>query len=434
MKTEEIVAKQKEFVMPCTPLLRQPLVYASGQGALVKDIEGKEYIDCFGGYAVVNMGHCHPKVVRAIQEQAGMVWHTSYDYYNLPMTRLAEKLAEVAPSGLKKTFFCCSGAEAVEGAVKLAKKYASRHGRLGSDMISLSGSFHGRTALTVALTGQKKYKKGMGNLVGFPGIVHAPVPYCYRCPFGLDYPDCGVRCATFMEDIISFQTSGDIAAFISEPLLGEGGILVPPEEYLSTVVKIFRSHSALYIADEVQSGFGRTGKMFGVEWYGVQPDVMTMGKGIAGGLPIAAFIAKSEVADAFEPGDHSSTYGGNALMCAAALANIQAMIDEQVTDHAMNTGNVFIELLDDLKSKHPIIGDVRGKGLMIGVELVRDRKSREPAVEEAKKLRDMMREKGAIIGAGGLSGSTLRLQPPLVITEEQVKKVCSTLDHCLQSL
>jgi len=428
MKTEEIMKKQKEYVMPCTPAARQPIVMHEGRGAIVRDVEGREYIDCFGGYSVVNIGHCHPKVVKAIQEQAAMLYHSSYDYYNVPQTLLAERLAQVAPAGLKKSFFCNSGAEAIEGSVKLAKKYAAKHGRLGSDIISLDCSFHGRTALTVALSGQRKYKKNLGGFVDFPGINFAPAPYCFRCALRLKYPECGVYCAQSIEGIVDMRTTGDLAAFVAEPILGEGGIIAPPDEYFKIAVKIIKEHDGLFIADEVQSGFARTGKMFAVEHYGVTPDIMAMAKGIASGIPIAAFIATEEVANAFEPGDHSSTYGGNALTCAAALANLEVITGERLAEKAAKTGKLFMDGLRDLAKKYRLIGEVRGKGLMVGVEMVKDLTTKTPAVDEARRVRETAREMGVIIGVGGVYRNVLRLQPPLVITGEQIKKVLSALD------
>ena len=431
-KTAELIRKQAEFGISTLPEGREPTVFVEGKGMFVRDLDGKEYMDCFGGYSAVNLGHCHPKVVKAIQDQAAKLWHVSWDYYNIPQTELAEKLAEICPKGLKRSLLSNCGAEAVEFAVKLAKKYQSAKGKLGTHVISLMGSFHGRTSMAIALTGQSRLKAGLGNYVA-PGVVHAPAPYCYRCFFGLTYPECGLYCAKSVSDVVKYQTQGEVAAFISEPVMGEGGIIVPPDDYLKEVLKVTKDYGALYIADEIQSGFGRTGKLFAVEWYGVDPDILVMAKGIASGVPIAATMATDEVANAFTAADHSSTYGGNAIMCAAALANIEVMLEERIPENALKVGKFMIERLQDLARKFDLIGDVRGRGLMIGIELVKDRKSKEPAVEETVKVREEMRKRGILIGKGGTSRSVLRIQPPLIITEEQAKKVIDALGASLQS-
>jgi 4-aminobutyrate aminotransferase len=429
---DEVIHKQAEYGISTLPEGREPLVFVEGKGLVLRDLEGREYLDCFGGYSATNLGHCHPKVVKAIQDQAAKLWHVSWDYYSLPQTYLAEKLAQICPAGLKRSLFSSSGAEAIEFAVKLAKKYSSAKGRLGTHVISLMGSFHGRTSMALALTGQSRFKMGLGNYVA-TGVVHAPPPYCYRCFFGLSYPECDLRCAKSIEDLIKYQTQGEVAAFISEPVMGEGGIIVPPDDYLKNVLKITKAYGALYVADEIQSGFARTGKLLAIEWYQVDPDVLVLAKGIASGLPIAATVATDEIANTFTAADHSSTYGGNAVMCAAALANIEAILEERVPENALKMGKFILDRLQDLALKHQIIGDIRGKGLMIGVELVKDRASKEPAVEETTRVREQMRKRGILVGKGGISRSVLRIQPPLIISEQQAQHVIDALDASLRS-
>jgi 4-aminobutyrate aminotransferase len=432
MRSDEIIKKQEEFILPSTREGRYPLVLVEGKGAILKDMDGKEYIDCHGGYAAVTLGHCPPKVVEAVKRQAEKIWHVSWDFYLESTTLLAERLAEICPGKLRRTLFSNSGAEAVENAVKFAKKHASKQGREGTQVISLVGSFHGRTAYAMALTGQNKYKKGLSTFVS-PNVVHAPSPYCYRCPFSLTYPECDLQCAKHLEDVIKYQTSGDIAAFISEPIFGEGGIIVPPKPYLKEAVKIFKEHGALYIADEVQTGFAKTGKLFGVGWYGVKPDVMTLAKGIASGLPLAATVATDEVAKTLSPIDHCATYGGNAVMCAAALENINVIVKERLYEKAFKLGKAFMEGLKELEEKYQLIGEVRGKGLMIGVELVKDRKDKAPAKDECERIRRKAMKKGALVNSGGVNSNVLRIQPPLAITEEQIKSVIETLDYAFGS-
>jgi 4-aminobutyrate aminotransferase/(S)-3-amino-2-methylpropionate transaminase len=427
---ENIVRKDREYLIQCT--LRQPLVLVEGKNALLKDINGKEYIDCFSGISVVNVGHCHPKVVEAAKKQLDKLIHCSGVYHSVPQTLLAEKLALITPRDLKKIFFCNSGAEAVEGAIKLTKKYALKRGRAGLSVIALQGSFHGRTALALTLTGQKKYKVGLATFADYPGVVHAPTPYCYRCNY--KYPDCGIACACFLEDILELSTAGDVAALIAEPILGEGGVIVPPKEYWETVPKICRDHDIPLIIDEVQTGFGRTGAMFASEHWDIQPDIMTMAKGLGGGMPIGAFIAKDEIAAAFDPGDHFSTFGGNPVSCAAALANISVLIDEKFPEKVMELGEYTIKRLREIAEKREVIGDVRGKGLMIGVELVKDRTKNTPDPEAANKIRDKMRERGVLIGVGGIKKCTLRLQPCLTITREQMDKVLEILESALKKV
>ena len=427
---EDIIRKDKEYLVQY--ILRQPVVLVEGKSALLKDINGKEYIDCFSGISVVNTGHCHPKVVEAAKEQLDKLIHCSGVYYSVPQTLLAEKLAQITPGDLKKTFFCNSGAEAVEGAIKLTKKHALKRGKAGLSVIALQGSFHGRTALALTLTGQKKYKAGLATFADYPGVVHAPTPYCYRCD--RKYPDCGMACAYAIEDIIELSTAGDVAALIAEPILGEGGIIVPPKEYWETVPKICRDHDIPLIIDEVQTGFGRTGVMFASEHWNLQSDIMTLAKGLGGGMPIGAFSARDKIAAAFDPGDHFSTFGGNPVCCAAALANVNALINEKIPEKVRGLGEYTIERLRDLAEKYEIIGEVRGKGLMIGVELVKDRAKKTPDPESANKIRDEMREKGVLIGVGGTKKCTLRLQPCLTITREQMDKPLETLEEALKKV
>jgi len=420
----------EKYLIQCVP--RQPVVLLEGKGALVWDINGKEYIDCLSGISVTNTGHCPPKVVKAAKEQLDKLIHCSGLYYSIPQTLLAQKLAEITPKHLVKSFFCNSGAEAVEGAIKLTKKYALKKRKTGLGVIALECSFHGRTALALTLTGQKKYKVGLATFANYPGVVHAPAPYCFRCKY--EYPDCGFSCAYDIETIIELGTAGDVAAFIAEPILGEGGIIVPPKEYWQLVRKILRDHDILFILDEIQTGFGRTGKMFAFQHWNIQPDIITLAKGLGGGLPIGAFIVKEEIASAFARGDHFSTFGGNPVCCAAALANIQALEENKISEKAANLGQYMIERLWELTEKYKIIGDVRGKGLMIGVELVKDRKKKTPAQEEAKKVRAKMLEKGVLIGVGGIKKCTLRLQPCLTITKEQIDRVLDALEKAFRTI
>lgn len=403
----------------------EPIEAERASGCVLTGRDGREYLDCFSGIAVVNAGHGHPKVLAAARVQMDKLVHCcTYLYYNPSAGELAKRLAENTPGRLQKSFFGNSGAEAIEGAMRLAKQFTKR-----KELVALSLSFHGRTAGTLSISGNRGRKKGAGPYLS--GVAFAPAPYCYRCPLKLAYPGCGCACAEYMNHVLQYQTAGDVAAFISEPVMGEGGIIVPPPEYLKIAVDIVRRDGGVYIADEVQCGFGRTGRLFAVEHYGVEPDILCAAKGIADGFPLSAFIARPEVAEAFTPGDHLSTFGGNPVSCAAAVANIGVMRDEDLPGNALRRGAQIMERLQRFQQVCPLVGEVRGKGLMIGIELVKDA-ARTPAPEQAKKLRTLCRESGMLVGIGGAFNNVIRVQPPLVLTEAQAHKACDILEDSLR--
>ncbi|MBI2838955.1 MAG: aspartate aminotransferase family protein [Acidobacteria bacterium] len=418
-----------QFLMPVAAKGVEPVVVVSGRGRTLTGADGKSYLDCFAGISVANAGHNHPRIVAAAREQMEKLVHCCSYVYHVPVVgELAERLAAITPGNLKKSFFANSGAEANEGALRLAKQATGR-----SEIVALGHSFHGRTVGTLSVTGNSKRKRNAGPYLS--GVAFAPAPYCYRCPLGMKYPSCGVACAAALKEVIQEQTSGDVAAFIAEPVLGEGGILPPPPEYFSIAAEIFHKAGALFIADEVQSGFGRTGRMFAIEHSdGVVPDIMTMAKGIASGFPLGAFTAREPVCDAMQPGDHLSTFGGNPIACAAALANIAVIQEERLVENAANRGEELLARFRSLHEKYPLIGDVRGRGLMIGLELVRDRVTKEPATDSAKAIREEMRERGVLIGVGGPNGNVLRFQPPLSITAEECDQAVTALEQVVLSL
>ena len=409
----DTIQKYKDYVM--TGFMKQvvPIVVERASGATVTDVNGREYLDCFSGISVVNAGHNNPEVIAAAKAQMDKLVHAaSYIYHVQPVADLAEKIAQIAPQGLTKTFFGNGGAEAIEGALKLARLYTGKH-----EFISLHASFHGRTWGTLSITGNLGRKKRGGPYAS--GIAFAPAPYSYRSQWRNDPEECGRQCAESIEDVIRFATSGDVAAFIAEPVMGEGGIIVPPANYFKEVKKILDHHGILFIADEVQSGFARTGKMFAIEHYGVTPDILVTAKGIADGFPLSAFTSRPEIAAAFKPGDHLSTFGGNPVSCAAALANIEFMEREKLADRATDTGNYAMGKLRDLQKHNSMMGEVRGLGLMIGVELVSD-ENLTPATAEAERIRNLLLERGVLVGVGGVFGNVIRFQPPLVITKKQI--------------
>jgi len=416
----------------------QPIVIERGQGASVWDESGREYVDLFSGISVVNTGHCHPEVVQAATAQIGRLVHTnSYLYHNRPTADFAEALATVMPSppegpgaagtedkALRVSFFGNSGAEAIEGAMRLAKQYTGR-----TEFVALEMSFHGRTLATLSVSGNWRRKKKGGPYL--PGVAFAAVPYTYRSPYGSDPETCARACAADLERVIDLHTSGNVAAFIAEPVMGEGGIIVPPSKYFQLVKEILDSKGILFIADEVQSGFARTGKMLAIEHYGVVPDIVVTAKGIASGFPLSAFTTREEIAKAFTPGDHLSTFGGNPVCCAAALATLGVIRKERLVEQSEAKGKKLIEKLRGLAEKHSAIGEVRGLGLMIGMELVSDRAKKTPDAGLAERVQDRMLEAGFLLGVGGTYGNVLRVQPPLVIGEEALDRAVGAMDGAL---
>jgi len=411
----DAIQKYKDYVMTGFMKSVVPIVIEKASGAVVTDANGREYLDCFAGISVVNAGHCNPAVIAAAKAQMEKLVHcSSYIYHVKAVADLAEKLAQITPRGLTKTFFGNGGAEAIEGAMKLARLYTGKH-----EFISLHASFHGRSWAALSVTGNMGRKKRGGPYAA--GVSFAPAPYAYRSLWKNDAEECGRQCARAIEDVIRFTTSDDVAAFIAEPVMGEGGIIVPPLNYFKEVKKVLDQHGILFIADEVQSGFCRTGRMFAIEHYGVAPDILVAAKGIADGFPLSAFTARPDIAASFKPGDHLSTFGGNPVSCAAALANIEFMEKENLASRAVETGNYAMARLRELQNKNPVIGEVRGMGLMIGVELVKDDKLT-PATAEAEAIRDGLLSQGVLVGVGGVYGNVIRFQPPLIITRPQIDR------------
>jgi 4-aminobutyrate aminotransferase / (S)-3-amino-2-methylpropionate transaminase / 5-aminovalerate transaminase len=423
----DTIQKYKDYVMTGFMKSVVPLVVDHAEGAVVTDINGREYLDCFAGISVVNAGHNNPQVIAAAKAQMDKLVHCgSYIYHAQPVADLAEKIAQIAPRGLTKTFFGNGGAEAIEGAMKLARLYTGKH-----EFIALHASFHGRSWGALSVTGNVGRKKRGGPYA--PGVAFAPAPYTYRSLWPKNAEECARQCARAIEDVIRFATSGDVAAFIAEPVMGEGGIIVPPINYFKEVKKVLDQHNILFIADEVQSGFCRTGKMFAYEHYGVEPDILVTAKGIADGFPLSAFTTRPEIAAAYKPGDHLSTFGGNPVSCAAALANIEFMQKENLAARAAETGAYAMAKLCELQRQNPIIGEVRGLGLMIGVELVKDEKLT-PAAAEADAIREALFKDGVLVGVGGIYGNVVRFQPPLIIGKAQIDRAVAAFAKALQEV
>ncbi|MFC1942794.1 aspartate aminotransferase family protein [Chloroflexota bacterium] len=419
------IDKYKKYVDTNIVSAIAPLVFDRAEGALVFGEDGRKFIDCFAGIAVTCAGHSNPEVIEAAKAQLDKYIHCcSYVYHNKPMADLAEKLAEITPGRLNRTFFANSGSEAIECALRLAKIYNGKH-----EFIALQAGFHGRTYAALSISGNYARKTRGGPYM--PGVSFAPPPYCYRCTFNLKPQTCGMHCAEHLDDIIKLTTSGDVCAFIAEPVMGEGGIISPPEAYFKKVKEVLDHHKIMLVIDEVQSGFARTGKMFAIEHYGVEPDIMAMAKGIANGLPLSGCIARDEIADAFRPEEHLSTFGGNPVSCAASLATINFLQRERIAEKVMQKETLVKERLASIKENHRIIGDVRGRGLMIGVELVKD-DIKTPAASEARAISQLCLKQGLLVGVGGILANVLRIQPPLVITDEQLDEALGILEKALE--
>ncbi len=419
---QEVLRKHKEYIFPCvTNYYAEPLVADHAQGQHVWDIEGNRYLDFFGGILTISVGHCNPKVTSKIKSQVDRLQHTSTVYPNEQIVALAEKLAQITPGRLQKSFFCNSGTEADETAVMLARMSTGHF-----DVVALRHGYSGHSLLAKSLTAHSPYRRA--GIVSV-GISHALNPYCYRCPLHLTYPGCGVACAYDVEETIRTTTSGNIAAFLAETIQGVGGVIVPPKEYFKIVFTIVKKYGGLFISDEVQTGFGRTGKnWFGIEHWEVEPDMLTGAKGMANGTPVGLCIATPEVADSFK-GMTISTFGGNPVTSVAARATIQVIEEDKLLDNADRVGAYFRRKLEGLQEKYPMIGDVRGMGLMQGVELVKDRKTKEPAPEATVQMMERCRAHGLLIGKGGLFGNVIRLSPPLNISEGDVDEAIRIMDR-----
>ncbi|HEX5706922.1 MAG TPA: aspartate aminotransferase family protein [Pyrinomonadaceae bacterium] len=417
----ETVRKHKEFLFPAVATYYQePLALVRGEGMYVWDDTGARYLDCFGGVLTVSVGHANPKVNEAIIRQVQTIQHTSTLYANKPQSDLAEKLHQITPGRLSKSFFTNSGTEADDMAVHAAKLATGRH-----EIVVLRHSYSGRSATALSATGHSTWRPLPPQVAG---IVHARAPYCYRCPLNLSYPKCGLACAEDIEDLIMTATTGEIAAFMAEPILGVGGFIVPPEGYFERAAEIARAHGGLFIADEVQTGWGRTGdKWFGIEHWNVEPDIITSAKGMGNGVPIGMTTATTEVADKF-PGLTFSTFGGNPVSMAAALAVIQVIEEEDLKTNAATVGAYLRQRLEELKDKYEVIGDVRGMGLMQAVELVKDRETKEPHPQAVLHVFEETRRRGVLIGKGGLYANVIRTGMMLNSTRDNVDEMIAALD------
>lgn len=426
-EAKKLIESDEQYLSP-SYTRSYPLAVARGEGAVIEDVDGNLFLDFTAGIAVCSTGHCHPRIVAAIQKQSERLIHMSgTDFYYAPQRDLARELVRIAPgSSPKKVFFTNSGAESVEAAFKLARYHTKR-----PHMIAFFGAFHGRTMGALSLTGSKvTQRRGFEPLI--PEVTHVGYGHCYRCPYHLSYPSCAMECVHYLENDLFRRTVApdEVAAIIVEPIQGEGGYVVPPPEYHRALKSLCERHGILYIADEVQSGMGRTGKMFAIEHWGVEPDILCTAKGIASGMPLGAMIAKSEIMD-WKKGSHASTFGGNPISCVAALETI-ALLEESLIENARVQGDFLLRELRSMQDRHSMIGDVRGKGLMLAVELVRDRQLRTPAGSERDQLIDRCFHKGLLLL--GCGESSIRFCPPLVIDETDARSALAIVEQCLSEL
>ncbi len=427
-RSREVMERARRHV-PRGVSVQAPVVAAEASGALITDVDGNTYIDLSGGIGVLNVGHTPAPVVEAVRRQAGRFLHT--DYSVVPYEAyiaLAERLTAIAPGppGPKKACFFNSGAEAIENAVKFVRAYTRRRA-----LIAFDGAFHGRTLLALTLTSKPRpYKEGLGPMA--PEVYRVPFAYCYRCPLKLEYPRCGVVCAEGLERaFVTMVAPSDTAAVVVEPVQGEGGFVVPPPEFLPRVEEICRRHGVLLIVDEIQTGFGRTGRMFACEHFGLQPDVVCLAKSLAAGMPLSAVVGRQDVLDAPYEGNIGGTYVGNPVACAAALAVLDMFRADDLPARAESLGRLVAERFRAMQERYEIIGDVRALGGMVGVELVRDRRTKEPAGQETAHILQEALRRGVIVPRCGLYSNVIRFLHPLTIAEEQLTEAIDVLEEVI---
>ncbi|MFQ5821780.1 MAG: aspartate aminotransferase family protein [Candidatus Heimdallarchaeota archaeon] len=425
---EELLELEKKYIAPAVAhYYEEPLVLVAGEGATLEDIHGNHYIDFFAGICTTLAGYAHPKLVATLKWQAERLIYTSSLYSTIPYAVLAEKLAKIAPKGLTSSFIVSSGSEANEAALFAARKY-----KKNPYIVACIFAYHGRTTLPRELStaGWRTVPE-----VHPPGVRFTTYGYCYRCHFGKEYPDCDFECARFLQTVIESQTNNELAAFITEPIQGVGGIVTPPLEYFKITKEIVEEFDGLFISDEVQTGFGRTGKKWwGIEHAGIIPDFVTMAKGFGSGVPIAGFLTKPEYVEEYTMLDSFATFGGNPLACAAACAVIEIIEENNFLQKAATLGEHFKQKLEALQEDHPLIGEVRGQGMMIGIELVKDPGTKEPGSEEMVQLMEETKKCGLLIGKGGRWGNVIRIQPPLELSKGQIDEGLASLDEALSTV
>jgi 4-aminobutyrate aminotransferase-like enzyme len=428
MTKEEVLKKHKQYLFPSVGMyFAEPLVTDRASMQYLWDADGKKYLDFFGGIVTISVGHSNPRVTAKVKAQIDRLQHASTMLPNEAIVALAEKLAQITPGEISQSYLTNSGTEANETAVQLARVYTGNY-----EVVALRHGYSGRSQLAQSLTGHGAWRRSLR--APDAGVVHAMNPYCYRCPLGKTYPDCGVACASDVEQVIQTSTSGQIAAFLAEPIQGVGGFITPPKEYFKIVFKIVKSYGGLFIADEVQTAWGRTGKhWFGIEHWEVTPDIITSAKGLANGAPVGVTMTSPGIAASFK-GLQISTFGGNPVTSVAARATIDLIEEDRLMDNADTVGSYYRAGLEVLKEKFDCIGDVRGMGLMQAIEFVKDRQTKEPAPEITNQFMEECRTRGLLVGKGGLYGNVVRTSPPLNISTADVDEALGAMDQALAAV
>lgn len=424
-KTKEFLEISRKYEPGCMNW-QAPVVWDHALGAEIWDVDGKHYIDWTSGVLVANVGHAHPRLAEALASQASRLLNP-FDFPTPERLRLARKIVETTPPHLDKVIFVTTGSEAADAAIRLVKRYKNKY-----EIVSFWGGFHGRTFGPMSLSGIPKIRRNYGPLV--PGTILVPYPYCYRCPFGKTHPECGLFCLDFIDESVRIQSSGSLAAVMIEPYQGTAGFIFPPPGFLKKLETWARKKGLVFILDEVQASYGRTGTMWALEHEGLEPDVLLLGKGIGSGVPIAAVATRSEIISCLDSGELSSTMGGNPLSCAGALAVFDIIEKEGLVEKAARNGAYLKDKLLGLMAKHAVIGDVRGMGLVMGIEFVKDRATKEPAPDTAKKVVVKCVENGLMVGKLGIHGNVMRVAPPLVISPDLIDRSVGILDKVLSEL
>ncbi len=422
---DEVIALRHQYVSPgVLTYYRDPLMIVEGKMQYLWDETGRRYLDAFAGIVTVSVGHCHPQVLEKVKAQSDRLQHTTTIYLHPAIAQFAEKLASKMPEGLTRSYFTNSGSEANEVAILSCREFTGNQ-----DVIAQRNGYHGGTSTPMSLTAHGTWKFPSNNR---SHVHHTHAGYCYRCPYGLEYPSCDLKCAHDIKNVIQYETPGEIACFIGEPIQGVGGSVTPPKEFFGIVYDIVRQHGGLCIADEVQGGFGRTGTHYWAHQnWGVKPDMITMAKGIGNGAPLGAMTTTEEISEVMTKRIHFNTFGGNPISMTQGLATLEVIDEENIQQNAIQVGGHIKDRLLELQDKHDLIGEVRGMGLMLGVELVTDRQTKAPATTQAADVMERCKQLGLIIGKGGLYGNTLRIKPPMCITKDDADFLVDCLDVVL---
>ncbi|MBK8021199.1 MAG: aspartate aminotransferase family protein [Chloroflexi bacterium] len=420
-RTEEILAQAARFDADFNPS-SPPIVIERGEGATITDTEGRTTIDLSD--IIANIGHCHPRHVEAVRQAAGQMITGKSGLTNPPRAELTARLVAMTPDHLDRVYLVAGGSEAIDWAIRIARRFTGRH-----EILAFWGGVYGRTYATASMNGLMRRKRQFGPVM--PGVIHAPFPYCYRCPFGKKPEDCDFYCIDFLDQVLDHESTDDLAALVIEPYLGVGGIVFPPEGYLTRLQAWAAERDVLFILDEIQSSFGRIGKMFALEWEGLEPNMICIGKGLGGGIAIAAVIAEARVMESLQPGELSGGNGGNFLACSSALSVIAIMEDERLAEHANEIGAYFLERLKRLQEEFAVVGDVRGKGLTLAIEFVKNRETKEPYREIVQRISQICYAKGVYCGS---KSHILDIRPPLVITQEQAIFAADVIESALREV